>query len=168
VPEEDEEMDEEMDDDKNVKITGGIIPGIAVSPAEYANQGVQLVDNGADLPVICQSFRVKTSLALPSKDGTSLNFVVAKHSTLSGSKPASKNQGAVMCSMVEIPLQTILSGLLNACRSGALNLETLKFVNNQKKKDRCNLTLDARAYEQEQADLALLDDSDEEDEEPSL
>ena len=62
------------------------------------------------------------------RDGTCLNFVVAKHATMSGAKPASKNQGAVMCNMVEIPIQTILSGLLNACRSGALNLETLKFV----------------------------------------
>jgi len=168
APEEEEEMEDDLEDDKNVKIKGGIVPGIAISPPEYATQGVQLVDDGAVLPVICQSFRVKTSLALPSKDGTCLNFVVAKHATFSGAKPTNKNQGAVMCSMVEIPIQTILSGLLNACRSGALNLETLKFVNNQKRKDRCNLTLDARSYEQEQADLALLDESDEEDDEPSL
>ena len=67
APEEEDDMEDELEDDKNVKISGGIVPGIAISPPEYATQGVQLVDNGADLPVICQSFRVKTSLALPSK-----------------------------------------------------------------------------------------------------
>ena len=62
------------------------------------------------------------------RDGEHINFAVVKHATLSGAKPPSKNEGAVMVTLIEVPLQTILTGLLNACRNGAVNLEALHFL----------------------------------------
>jgi len=159
---------EDQESGQRMTLKSGLLPGLAVSPARYSNIDVALVDNGAMLPVLCQSIRVKTSLALPTRDGKCLNFVVVKHTNLDGAKPASKDRGAVMTTMLEVPIKTILAGLLNACRTGALNLETLKFVNNQRVKDAFNVTMDGRNFEEEKIDTSLIDDDEEEDEEPSL
>ena len=59
--------DEDQENGQRMTLKSGLLPGLAVSPARYSNIDVALVDNGAMLPVLCQSIRVKTSLALPTR-----------------------------------------------------------------------------------------------------
>ena len=62
------ENDDEMDDaEQQIKIKGGLLPGLQVSPPRSTNYGIALTDDGDEVEVFCQSIRCKTNLALSTK-----------------------------------------------------------------------------------------------------
>jgi len=152
---EESEMEKEL---AEREFLGGSLPNFNSSLPVNTGRSLPLKADSTPLPILAQGFQIETKFGLPTADRKYITFPVVGHKTLQGARPANRDSGAIMVSFFRVPIEAVMSAVLNATRHGILPLSMLRSINDSHFKglfvsiDTSNLHAETEEEEEESED----------------